>query len=325
MKTLGVLMLAAAATGTGGMFDGPGKPHALTSLFRPHVVRYGPPPASGPIMAPPTDPALSGAGFGANRMFANTTSQVFFVDPANMEISWQTAGPDGSPVYLPPQLTVPARYNFRQGFIYRLKLTNIANNPGLSLYPTIEVAPSSPQTDAYLTHNPIPVQFTQEDFDQVRAGNFVTKVVYLPDPKFQELAVAGLYGAETLVSTRLEPGVDPILEADKRGTILMVIRVGAIDLEMPPGGSGSVAAPAADGYAPGEVIYGEPGTMTPPPSPELNTIAPPVEEVPVEGSSPSTFIPPVAEPSVAPVSMPVPPLPQTGSPSPFTGSLPELP
>jgi hypothetical protein len=324
MKTLGVLMLAAAATGTGGMFDGPGKPHALTSLFRPHVVRHGPPPASGPIMAPPADPALSGAGFGANRMFANTTSQVFFVDPANMEISWQTAGPDGSPVYLPPQLTVPARYNFRQGFIYRLKLTNIADNPGLSLYPTIEVAPSSPQTDAYLTHNPIPVQFTQEDFDQVRAGNFVTKVVYLPDPKFQELAVAGLYGAETLVSTRLEPGVDPILEADKRGTILMVIRVGAIDLEMPPGGSGGVAAPAADGYAPGEVIYGEPGTMTPP-SPALDAIAPPVEEVPIEGTAPSTFIPPVAESSVSPVSMPVPPLPQPASPSPFTGSLPELP
>ena len=195
-------------------------------MFRPHVVQHGPPPAGGPIMAPPVDPGVAGAGFAnANRRFQATSSQVFFVDPTDMEIGWQTAGPDGSPVYLPAQLTVPARYNFRQGFIYRLKLSNIDDNPGLVLYPTIEVAPSTPATDAYLTHNPIPVQFTQEDFDQVKAGNFVTKVVYLPDPKFQELAIAGLYGAETIVSTRLEPGIDPILEADKRGTILLIVRV----------------------------------------------------------------------------------------------------
>ncbi len=90
-------------------------------------------------------------------------------------------------------------------------------------------------TDAYLAHNAIPVQFTNEDFDQViDGGNFVTKVIYLPDPKYQELAVSGV---ETLVSTRLEPGIDPILEADKRGTILLIIRLGAIDLEMPGPGS----------------------------------------------------------------------------------------
>ena len=101
----------------------------------------------------------------------------------------------------------------------------------VSLYPTLEVAPTTPATDAYLAHNAIPVQFTAEDFDQVvDGGNFVTKVIYLPDPKYQELAISGV---ETLVSTRLEPGVDPILEADKRGTILLIVRLGAIDLEMP--------------------------------------------------------------------------------------------
>ena len=119
---------------------------------------------------------------------------------------------------------MPARYNFNQGYIYRLKITNIPGRPGTSLYPTIEVAPTTPATDAYLAHNAIPVQFTAEDFDQViDGGNFVTKVIYLPDPKYQELAVSGV---ETLVSTRLEPGIDPILEADKRGTILLIVRLG---------------------------------------------------------------------------------------------------
>ena len=149
-----------------------------------------------------------------------------------MNIGWQTGtGPNGERSYLSTQLVVPARYNFNQGYIYRLKLSNIPGRQGVSLYPTIEVAPTTPATDAYLAHNAIPIQFTAEDFDQVvDGGNFVTKVIYLPDPKYQELAVSGV---ETLISTRLEPGVDPILEADKRGTILAIVRLGAIDLEMP--------------------------------------------------------------------------------------------
>ena len=169
-----------------------------------------------------------------------TKSQIYFLDPNGMQIGWQNgAGPNGERTYLPAQLTVPARYNFNQGYIYRLKITNIpGRSTAISLYPTIEVAPTTPATDAYLAHNAIPVQFTSEDFDQVvDGGNFVTKVIYLPDPKYQELAISGV---ETLVSTRLEPGVDPILEADKRGTILLIVRLGAIDLETPNlGGVGS--------------------------------------------------------------------------------------
>ena len=42
--------------------------------------------------------------------------------------------------------------------------------------------------------------------DQILAGNFVTKVIYLPDPEFQDLALAGV---ETLVSTRLSGSPPP--------------------------------------------------------------------------------------------------------------------
>ena len=101
-------------------------------------------------------------------------------------------------------------------------------------YPTLEIGPITFRTEAYLAHNAIPIQFTDEDFDQVAAGNFVTKVIYLPDPEFQELALAGV---ETLVSTRLDPGIDPIVEADRRGSILAIIRMGNKDLEV-PGGTG---------------------------------------------------------------------------------------
>src|SRR5262249_22001870 len=95
--------------------------------------------------------------------------------------------------------------------------------------PTLEVGPVTPRTDAFLAHAPIPVQFTTEDFDQVTSGNFVTKVIYLPDPEFQELTLTGV---ETLVSTRLDPGVDPIAEADRRGSILAILRMGNKDFRV---------------------------------------------------------------------------------------------
>ena len=109
-----------------------------------------------------------------------------------------------------------------------------------------------PNTEAYLAHNSVPLQMTEEDLDQIEANNFVTKVIYLPDAKYQELAIANV---ETLVSTRLDPGVDPVQEADKRGTIMAVLRIGNMDMrignmdmEMPgqPGGK-SMVGRAADG------------------------------------------------------------------------------
>jgi hypothetical protein len=155
------------------------------------------------------------------------TSQVSFVGPEGMVVNWDVAMPghfDSEP------LIAPGRQNFPIGAIYRLKLTNIPGRAGVELYPTLEIAPPLPRTEAYLAHNAIPVQWTEEDFNQVLAGNFVTKVIYLPDPEYQELALAGV---ETLVSTRLDPGVDPIVEADRRGAILAIARLGNKDLEVP--------------------------------------------------------------------------------------------
>lgn len=177
-------------------------------------------------------PGVDGPGPGVmtyNPGVPNTglTSQIAFIGPEGMSVLWDVSAPgrfDSEP------LVAPGRYNFPQGAIYQLKISNIPGRPGVDLYPTIEVAPAMPRSEAFLAHNAIPIQFTPEDFDQVLSGNFVTKVIYLPDPEFQELAVAGV---ETLVSTRLDPGVDPIIEADRRGAILAIIRVGNKDMQLP--------------------------------------------------------------------------------------------
>lgn len=175
--------------------------------------------------------------------------QVLFVRPEAMQVRWDTTG--GGTFDSEP-LVVPGRHNFPQNGIYRLKITNIAGREGVELYPTVEIGPTTPRTDAFLAHNAIPIQFTDEDFDQVLAGNFVTKVIYLPDPEFQELALAGV---ETLVSTKLDPGLDPIVEADRRGSIMAVIRLGNKDVELP--------GTAPDGFGAAGVI-GPGGAYCPP-------------------------------------------------------------
>jgi hypothetical protein len=151
-------------------------------------------------------------------------SQIYFVGPEGLTVQWDVTAPGR---FDSEQLVAPARYNFPQGALYRLKLANIPGRPGVELFPSLEVGPAMPRTEAFLAHNAVPVEFTDEDFDQVMTGNFVTKVIYLPDPEFQELALAGV---GTLVSTKLDPGQDPIVEADRKGAIMAIVRLGNKDL-----------------------------------------------------------------------------------------------
>ncbi len=160
-------------------------------------------------------------------MVATSTAQILFDKPEAMQVSWDVSGVGQ---YDSVPLVVPGRQNFSQGGIYRLKLTNISGREGVELYPTLEVAHMTRRTAAYLNHSAVPIQFTDEDFDQVMAGNFVTKVIYVPDPEFQELALAGV---DTLVSTRLDPGIDPVTEADRRGSVLAIVRIGNKDMGLP--------------------------------------------------------------------------------------------
>ncbi len=210
---------------------------------------------------------MDGGAYGAMMPSAPPTVQVTFRNPESMMIRYNATG---SGQFDSEALVVPARQNFPQGGLYRLKLTDIVGQEGVELYPTIELAPATPRTGAYLAHNSIPVDFTDEDIDQVLTGNFVTKVIYLPDPEFAGPALAGI---DTLVSTRLEPGVDPIEEADRRGSILAILRIGDKDIEMSgttggePGLAGGFGVPVVPGlpipFAPCSEICG--GGMGPGP------------------------------------------------------------
>lgn len=201
-----------------------------TSGFR-QMIGHGagimPVPAMGVPGAVAFPGGLGGPGSGMySGQYMGGRTSVRFANPPGMKITWQTAGG-----FSDNGLEAPARYNFPQANMYRLRLSGIPNRPGKNYYPTLEVYPATAKTITFLSHSTVPVTFTDEDFEQVNAGNLVVKVIYLPDEKYQDLV--GAAGADEVVSTRLEPGVNPIEEANRRGTILAVIRIGNADLQDP--------------------------------------------------------------------------------------------
>ncbi|OWK47426.1 hypothetical protein FRUB_01125 [Fimbriiglobus ruber] len=256
-----------------------------------------PVPAMGVPGAVAFPAGLAGPGSGMyGPMYTGQRSSIRFANPAGMRVTWQ--GPGGMFIE-PAPLESPARYNFAQGGIYRLRLTGIPKLPGKQYYPTLEVYPATPKTITYLSHNTVPVSFTDEDFGQVNDGNLVVKVIYLPDEKFQD--IAALAGADEVVSTRLEPGVNPIDEANRRGTILAVIRIGNIDLQDP----NTPAMDAPVGMSPRPAVPTTPPVTTPPMTPGTPKVPAPL---PNAVKNPGVIVIPSAPVSRSTVS-PVPTLP----------------
>jgi hypothetical protein len=277
--------------------------------------------------APPGVVAGVGMMVAPNMPVAAQRTSVRFLRPEGMKVSWYVPSSDGRPTFSTAQLDTPGRYNFTQGAIYRLKLSHLPNRPNiLALYPTLEVAPATNKTAAFLAHSAVPIVFTDEDFDQVAAGNYLVKAIYLPDPQFQDVAVAG---PDEVVSTRLDPGVDPVAEARRRGTVLLVIRMGNIDLEAP--NTPHMEAPNPYMMPPMPRTMpptGKPMTMPPGPMPPQGPIMPPQSAVmppqtPVLTSQPTMrkdWMPSGRATSTAPASPPpVETLPAPLDPPPAVG------
>jgi hypothetical protein len=195
----------------------------------------------GIIPAPPQGAAgvvagvgMIGPGFGIP-VASNMRTAIKFLQPQGAKVTWLTPGGYAEP-------------NFHQGNVYRLRVSGIATRPGKVYFPTLEIAAATPKSLTFLDHGTVPVSLTDDDLARVDSGNLVVKVIYLPDSAFQEIT-SGV--TEELASPQLDPGVDPIVEANRRGTILAIIRVGNINLENP-------ASPAKD--AP-PMNMGAPGAM----------------------------------------------------------------
>ncbi|MEQ9412023.1 MAG: hypothetical protein RIK87_30205 [Fuerstiella sp.] len=231
--------LVAVCTGCAGIDSGSSilsnREHVAppaSMMSRPGPMVDGPGPGVLPMMAMPG----GGGGMGAPMHGPPMSTQVKFLGPQTMSVGWLVG-----PGFASHQLGAGEYYDFQQSAIYQLMLDGVSL-PGLPerpLYPTLEIRAAHPNTLAYLQHNAVPVEITEEDLEHVNSSNMVTKVIYLPDPEFQARAIRGV---ETLVSTRLDPGIDPVQQAEQMGTVMLILRFGNKDLQpqasvMAPDGS----------------------------------------------------------------------------------------
>jgi hypothetical protein len=121
----------------------------------------------------------------------------------------------------PPAPSVHA--GLLQGQVYRLRVTNIPNHEGEELYPTIEVIDRT-WPPPHMAHRfPIPVVLSNDDLEQALIGRFVTRVIYVEDPR-DALPVAQVPGVPDGFDVR--PGDDPLRVADGLGRPVAILRIG---------------------------------------------------------------------------------------------------
>ncbi len=199
--------------------------------------------------------------------------------------------PEGAKVWLAEGSTfgrprsTPLRAGLLIGRVYRLKVTHIPLQPGVEVFPTIELIDRLYAPPDQLHRFPIPVQLTREDLELARQGKFVTRVIYLEDPR-QALPVRQDPREQGWFD--VGPGRDPLAVADGLGRPVAILRLGA---RLPDPAQGP-----DDGF-----LYGCPPFVEYPP--ETKVLPPPPEEV----SPPSPAGPGSDQAPAGPAPIPAPP------------------
>jgi RNA polymerase sigma factor (sigma-70 family) len=148
---------------------------------------------------------------------------------------FQNAGPDATPGNAARALAIdaPGRVSLPPGLHYAVKLSDIPNRPGLTRLARIELPRSTPATEAFLSVSAIPIEFTDDDFDQLDRGKAITKVIFLPTAAKDKKAAPG-QGAPIAIASYTSPQEDVIEVARRQGSMLAVIRMGNRDPESAP-------------------------------------------------------------------------------------------
>ncbi len=109
------------------------------------------------------------------------------------------------------------------GAVYRLRLTDLPNDPGTELFPTVEVIDRLYPPAGAECRFPIVIAITREDLQLAREGKLVTRVIYLENPctalPANEPVEGGLW-------FDVGPGDDPLVAADTFGRPVAILRLG---------------------------------------------------------------------------------------------------
>jgi hypothetical protein len=128
------------------------------------------------------------------------------------------AGPERRAVAQP----APAVAGVAVGHVYRLRISDMPQYPGIDLFPTIEILDRLHPPAGKLFEFPVPVQITPEEIDLALRGNLVTKVIYLEQPQLADpRPQSDLVGANVVSASQ-----NALAEADRRGRPMVILRLG---------------------------------------------------------------------------------------------------
>jgi hypothetical protein len=111
------------------------------------------------------------------------------------------------------------------GYVYRLHVTNIPNNDGVDIYPTIELIDRLYPPPGLALRFPIPIELTQDELELAAGGAFVTRVIYVEDPQHALPIARHAKGEQPW--TEAPAGEDPLVTADRNGRPIAILRIGS--------------------------------------------------------------------------------------------------
>lgn len=118
----------------------------------------------------------------------------------------------------------PLRVGLLIGAVYRLRVTNIPQHEGIEVFPTVELVDRLYTPVDQQRRFAVPVELTQEDLQLALAGKFVTRVIYLEDPRNALPVRQDPQGQSWF---EIGPGRDPLAVADALGRPVAIVRLGA--------------------------------------------------------------------------------------------------
>ena len=110
------------------------------------------------------------------------------------------------------------------GPVYRLQVTDIPNNPGVEIFPTVEVIDRLYPPPGLALRFPIPIELTQDELELAARGMFVTRVIYVEDPSIALPIRQTKDGEQPWIEA--PPGEDPLVAADGLGRPVAILRIG---------------------------------------------------------------------------------------------------
>ena len=125
-------------------------------------------------------------------------------------------------------VTVPFTVGFRPGYVFRFLISDVPGHPGETFSPTAEVWGSLLLANRLRNPEfPAGLVFHEEDFNSVRAGAVVTKVMVLERP---DTAIPQASTANDPLQINVAPNQDPFAEGRQHGQPLLALRLGQLEV-----------------------------------------------------------------------------------------------